>query len=68
MEEIIKKPPQINSLVKSNKPKITSIEIIAPQQSSTPKVVHKSKNVVEIPQQGEKVSSDNKTNLELFNY
>jgi len=68
MEKIIKQPPQINSLVKSNKPNITSVEIIAPQQSLIPKVVHKSKNVVEIPQQGEKVSSNNKTNLELFNY
>lgn len=67
MEKIIKQLPQINSLVKSNKPNITSVEIIAPQQSLISKVVHKSKNV-EIPQQGEIVSSNNKTNLELFNY
>lgn len=50
MEEIIKKPPQINSLMRiSNKPKIISTEIITPEQSSTPKVVHKSKNIVDIP-------------------
>jgi len=54
--------------VRSNKPKITAIEIIAPQQPSTSKVFHKPKKrkIVEIPQQGEKVSSGNKTNL--FNY
>lgn len=60
MEEIIKKPPQIDSLVRSNKPKITSFEITTP---STSKVVHEYKNVVEIPQQEEKVLSGNKTNL-----
>lgn len=54
--------------MRSNKPKIISTETITPGQSSTPKVVHKSKNIVEIPQQGEKVCSGNKTNLELFNY